>query len=63
VSDEASGFSFESAESTTDVFIGPADAPVSRRLIDAFSRGEVTEGGMAEAGWRYIGRLAQEEQS
>lgn len=30
---------------------------VSQRFIDAFVRGEVTRGGMAEAGWFDIGRI------
>jgi hypothetical protein len=32
----------------------------SPRLIEAFRRGEVTEGGLAEAGWRWIGNLNDE---
>lgn len=40
----------------SDIWIGPAAGPgPSKRLIEAFARGEVTEGGMAEAGWRVIG--------
>lgn len=33
-------------------------AGFSRRFIDAVARGEVTRGGMAEAGWRDIGTTA-----
>lgn len=39
------------------VFAGPVDAPISRRFVDAVSRGEVTKGGMAEAGWFDLGRI------
>lgn len=34
-------------------WIGPVGEAPSKRLIDAFTRGdEVTKGGMAEAGWQ-----------
>jgi hypothetical protein len=41
-----------------DVWLGRSAAGPSPRLLEAFTRGEVTEGGMAEAGWRYLGRIA-----
>lgn len=40
-----------------DVWIGPAGDGPSPRLLDAFARGEVTEGGLAEAGWRVLGKV------
>ncbi|MCV7174876.1 hypothetical protein [Mycolicibacterium sphagni] len=41
-----------------DVWIGPAGATcVPTRLLEAFTRGETTPGGLAEAGWRFVGRL------
>lgn len=43
-----------------DVWMGPAGTGPSLRLIEAFGRGETTEGGMAEAGWRYVGTMAED---
>ena len=40
--------------------IKPADLQVPRRLIEAFARGEVTRGGLAEAGWFEVGTLADD---
>ena len=40
-----------------DVWIGPAGDGPSPRLLDAFARGAVTEGGLAEAGWRVLGNV------
>lgn len=41
-----------------DVWIGRPDAEgPSKRLIEAFARGEVTQGGLAEAGWHLIGKV------
>lgn len=34
--------------------------PISRRFIDAVARGEVTVGGLAEAGWFEIGHTADD---
>lgn len=40
------------------VLFGRPDAVTpSTRFIKAFARGEVTEGGMAEAGWFVVGKL------
>lgn len=36
---------------------GQCTPPPSQRFIDAFARGEVTKGGMAEAGWFEIGTI------
>ena len=33
------------------------DYYLSQRLLDALARGEVTRGGMAEAGWFDLGRI------
>ena len=44
-----------------DAWLGRADAKgLSRRLIEAFARGEVTKGGLAEAGWHVVGRIADD---
>ncbi len=43
-----------------DVWIGPAGDGPSSRLLDAFARGEVTEGGLAEAGWRVLGKVVDD---
>lgn len=40
-----------------DVWLGPIGEHPSRRLIEAFARGEVTAGGMAEAGWQFVGKI------
>lgn len=40
-----------------DLWICPIGEPPSRRLLEAFRRGEVTMGGLAEAGWRNLGPL------
>jgi hypothetical protein len=39
-----------------EIWVGPpgTDGP-SQRLIDAIACGEATEGGLAEAGWRFVG--------
>ena len=34
--------------------------PFSQRFIDAVARGEVTKGGMAEAGWFDLGYIADD---
>lgn len=41
----------------SDVWLGLGYGP-SPRLLEAFRRGEVTVGGMAEAGWQYLGKIA-----
>ena len=42
-----------------DVWLGRPDAPFpSDRFLAAFVRGELTVGGLAEAGWHYLGRLS-----
>lgn len=33
---------------------------ISKRLLDAIARGEVTKGGLAEAGWFDIGTIAED---
>lgn len=38
-----------------DLLIGPPGTNSSPRLIEAILRGETTIGGLAEAGWRFIG--------
>lgn len=44
-----------------DLWLSPASGVIaSPRLIEAFARGEVTTGGLAEAGWRWIGNLEEE---
>lgn len=43
------------AESTTTYLYNGEDNMPSQRLLDAFRRGEVTEGGLAEAGWFEVG--------
>jgi hypothetical protein len=43
------------------VYTGPADSAVPTRLINAIARGEVTEGGLAEAGWFVLGTLADDD--
>lgn len=44
-----------------DVWLGRPDTPgPSKRLIEAFARGEVTVGGLAEAGWHVVGKLADQ---
>ncbi len=43
-----------------DVWIGPAGDGPSPRLLDAFARCEVTVGGLAEAGWRVLGKVADD---
>lgn len=43
-----------------DVWIGPAGDGPSPRLLDAFARGEVTEGGLGEAGWRVLGKVVDD---
>lgn len=41
-----------------ELWISPAGGvTASPRLIEAFARGEVTVGGLAEAGWRNLGKL------
>jgi hypothetical protein len=43
-----------------DLWISPASGvDASPRLVEAFARGEVTEGGLAEAGWRLIGTMGE----
>lgn len=40
-----------------DVWMGPE---VSPRLLSALLRGEVTLGGLAEAGWHCVGKLSED---
>lgn len=44
-----------------DMWIGTPDAINPSRLLEAFARGEVTEGGLAEAGWRRLGYIADDD--
>jgi hypothetical protein len=41
-----------------EIWIGNDSCGPPQRLIDAFLRGEVTVGGLAEAGWFVVGRIA-----
>lgn len=42
-----------------EVWLGRSDAEMpSKRLLSALARGEVTLGGLAEAGWHVMGRIA-----
>lgn len=40
-----------------DVWMGCDPHGPPKRLLEAFARGKVTVGGMAEAGWRYVGKM------
>lgn len=44
------------------VYTKPVDNPDSPplRLLQAMARGEVTEGGLAEAGWRVVGTITSD---
>lgn len=49
---------YSCSQGRLDIWAGPdTGQPVSRSLIEAFSRGEVTEGGLAEAGWFRVGKI------
>lgn len=44
------------------VWLSPAGGVIpSQRLIDALANGETTWGGLAEAGWRFLGRLGESQ--
>lgn len=42
------------------VLIGPVDHTSVERLLEGIRNGTVTRGGMAEAGWRDLGVLAED---
>jgi hypothetical protein len=50
-------------DSGPDLWLSPLPGTVATpRLIEAFMRGEVTKGGLAEAGWQCIGKLKSNSQ-
>jgi hypothetical protein len=48
------------ADTEPDLWLGPPGTTESPRLVEAIARGEVTAGGLAEAGWRWIGKISTE---
>lgn len=48
------------ADTEPDLWLGPPSTAESPRLVEAIARGEVTAGGLAEAGWRWIGKISTE---
>jgi hypothetical protein len=46
------------ADTEPDLWLGPPGTTDSPRLVEAIARGEVTAGGLAEAGWHWIGKLS-----
>jgi hypothetical protein len=48
----------EPDDAKPDLWICPVGQPASARFLEAFRRGELTMGGLAEAGWRCLGTLA-----
>lgn len=58
---DSGAYTFDQEASRCEVYVGPADCPISPRLLEALSNGTATAGGLAEAGWFEVGRIADDE--